>query len=194
MRFVLASHNKKKIKELYDILQSTLPGIEVISISDAGITEEIEENGTTFEENALIKARVAAGTGFIGVADDSGLCVDALKGAPGVYSARYSGMGDKANNEKLVRELEGKENRGAKFVSAIACVLPDGREFTVRGEVSGVILDKERGEGGFGYDPLFYIPSLEKTFAQLDSSEKNRISHRGKALALFAEEIKKYLS
>lgn len=194
MKFVLASHNKKKIKELYDILQSTLPGIEVISISDAGITEEIEENGTTFEENALIKARVAAGTGFIGVADDSGLCVDALKGAPGVYSARYSGMGDKANNEKLVRELEGKENRGAKFVSAIACVLPDGREFTVRGEVSGVILDKERGEGGFGYDPLFYIPSLEKTFAQLDSSEKNRISHRGKALALFAEEIKKYLS
>lgn len=195
MRFVLASHNKKKIAELYAILKDVFSDVEVVSLSDLGMNEEIEEDGETFEENALIKARVAAKTGAIGVADDSGLAVDALGGAPGVYSARYSGLGDEENNKKLLRELEGKKasERSAKFVSAVACVFPDGREFTFRGEAPGVILEEARGEGGFGYDPLFYVPELGMTYAELDKDTKNSVSHRARALGLFAAKMKEEL-
>ena len=195
MKIVLASSNKKKITELRAILSSALEGtdVEVITLKEAGIDGEIEENGVTFEENALIKARVAASTGMIGVADDSGLVVKALDGAPGVYSARYSGEhgNDKANNEKLLRELEGANDRSAHFACCIACVFPDDRApIIAEGRVDGVILHAERGEGGFGYDPLFYVEKFGKTLAEMTPEEKNSISHRGNALRSFAKEFK----
>lgn len=192
MKFVLASNNKKKIAELKAILSSLLPGCEVLSLKDIGYTAEIEENGQTFEENSLIKARVPASLGHIGVADDSGLCVDALDGAPGVYSARYSGGGDQANIDKLLSELENvpDEKRGAKFVCVISAVFPDGKTVTARGEAHGVILRQRRGEDGFGYDPVFYSTDLQKTFAEAEGEEKNKVSHRGRALAAFCEKLK----
>lgn len=199
MKMVLASRNRGKIAEMSAILSSVLPDLEILSLNDVGFTEEIEENGTTFEENALIKAAVPAKLGYIGIADDSGLAVDALGGAPGVYSARFAadedgvGHDTEKNNRKLVRLLSGlpEEKRTARFVSVIACVMPDGTSFTVRGEVEGTILESEVGEGGFGYDPLFFYKPFGKTFAELSMEEKNGISHRGRALALFAEECGK---
>ncbi len=194
MDIVLSSHNKKKITELYTLLsEAGFENIRVLSLSDIGYTDEIVEDGDSFEENAMIKAKAPAGSGIITVADDSGLCVDALDGAPGIYSARYSGedADDRRNNEKLLRELGNKDDRNAKFVSVVACVMPDGSSFTVRGECPGVILDSPRGENGFGYDPLFYIPSFDKTFAELSADEKNSISHRGVAMRAFADELKK---
>ncbi|MGM9613005.1 MAG: RdgB/HAM1 family non-canonical purine NTP pyrophosphatase [Butyricicoccus sp.] len=189
MKFVLASHNKKKLRELSDILAGL--GVEIVLLpADA---PEPTEDGETFEENAHIKARAAAEfTGLPAVADDSGLCVDALDGAPGVWSARYSGGGDEENNAKLLREMEAVPDgkRTARFVCAIACVLPDGREFTVRGACEGVITRALSGDGGFGYDPLFYVPEYGCTFGVLPADVKNRISHRAKALAAFAETLK----
>lgn len=164
-----------------------------------GILGEIEENGESFAENALIKARVAASSGMIGVGDDSGLTVDALGGEPGIYSARYAARchfagehNDEANNTVLLGKLEGlsPEERGAAFVSTIACVFPDGREVVVRGEVRGSILSQYRGDGGFGYDPLFYYEPLQKTFAQMSPEEKNAISHRGRAVEALAQVLK----
>lgn len=195
MKIVLASSNNKKIAELRAILSTALEGtdIEVITLKEAGIEGEIEENGTTFEENSLIKARVAASTGMIGVADDSGLVVDALGGAPGVYSARYSGEhgNDKANNVKLLRELEGVSDRSAHFACCISCVFPDNRRpIIAEGRVDGVILHEEKGAGGFGYDPLFFVEKYGKTLAEMTAEEKNAISHRGNALKLFAEKFK----
>ena len=196
MDIVLASHNKKKITELEALLSAAgFKDIRVLSLSDIGYNAEIIEDGDSFEANAMIKAKAPARPGIITVADDSGLCVDAFGGAPGIYSARYSGedANDERNNEKLLCELSSKDDRSAKFVSVVACVMPDGSSFTVRGECPGTILGAPRGENGFGYDPLFYIPSFEKTFAELSADEKNSISHRGIAMRAFAEELKKRL-
>lgn len=203
MTMVLASRNVKKIAEMRTLMAELLPEVEVLSLDDVGVTEDIVEDGATFEENALIKARVAARGGRIGVADDSGLTVDALGGEPGIWSARYaarcgvdSDHDDEANNCLVLRKLETvpDEARGAAFVCAIACVLPDGSEFTVRGEARGRILREYHGNGGFGYDPLFFYPPFDKTFAELSAGEKNAVSHRGQAMRLFAAELKRRLA
>ena len=159
-----------------------------------GLTVAVNVHGMSFEENALIKARTAAESGYIGVGDDSGLCVNALGGAPGIFSARYAGGhgDDAANNEKLLRELSDKEDRSASFVCTIACVTPDGREFFVEGRAEGVILREASGKNGFGYDPLFYFPPLDKTFAELTPEEKNNVSHRAHAVEAFAEALKNF--
>ncbi len=194
-RFFLASHNKKKLNEISRILEPL--GFEVISPKDieGGICEA-EENGTTFEENALIKARLGAKeTGLPTVADDSGLCVDALDGAPGIFSARYAGTGnDSDNNALLLKNLENvpDEKRTARFVSCIACVFPDGREFTVRGTVEGKIGFEPQGSGGFGYDPLFI--SENGCFGTMSAEEKDKISHRHNAIMKFVEELKNYIN
>lgn len=196
MKFVLASSNKNKIKELKAILSKIMADAEVITIKEAGIDDDIVEDGNTFAENALIKARVAASTGMIGIADDSGLTVEALRGAPGIYSARYAGEhgNDKANNEKLLENMRNESSRRAAFVSNIACVFPNGdAPIIAEGKIEGEILDAPRGEGGFGYDPLFFVPSLDKTLAEASPEEKNAISHRANALAEFAKLFKKRL-
>lgn len=191
MKIVLASRNAKKIKELRELLSENIPDIEILSLDDVEIYGEIEENGETFEDNAFIKASAAAKSGYIGIGDDSGLSVNALDGAPGVYSARYAGGhgDDEANNAFLLKNLDGKSDRTAKFVSVIACVFPEDREkaYFFRGETEGVILDEYRGEGGFGYDPLFYYEPMDKTYAEMTAEEKNSISHRGKAMRLLAQ-------
>ncbi len=194
MEIVLASRNKKKIAELETLLVENLFGIKVLSLDDIGFSGDIVENGESFEENAMIKAMAIAERGYIGVGDDSGLSVNALGGAPGIYSARYAGEhgNDALNNEKLLSELEGKADRSGAFVSVVACAIPGGESFSVRGECPGVILREYRGEGGFGYDPLFYYEELGKTFAEMTMEEKNAISHRGVALRAFAEKFKKY--
>ncbi len=200
MKLVLASQNKKKIAELRAILSDCIPDIEVLSLADVGITEDIVEDGTTFAENALIKARTAAKSGYIGVGDDSGLCVDALDGAPGIYSARYAGAhadggaGDRANMELLLRNMEGKTDRRASFHCTIACAFPDGREPIVcEGRVEGELLTSPAGEGGFGYDPVFYYPPFGCTFGEADAERKNKISHRAVALTAFAEALRERL-
>ena len=191
MTFVLASNNLKKRREMGQILQAM--GIRVLTMEEAGIHSEPEEDGSTFEENALIKARAVAGiTGLISVADDSGLMVEALGGRPGVYSARYSDdwqslpgeSRDQRNIRKLLHELaavsEGR--RACCFVSCMAAVKPDGGEMVVRGTWEGRLLAAPRGENGFGYDPIFFDPLINKTAAQLSREEKNARSHRGNAL------------
>ena len=195
MKIVLASRNKHKISELQSLMSEYLSDIEILSLDDVGIHGEIEEDGKTFLENALIKARVAASTGYIGLGDDSGLQVMALGGAPGVYSARYAGEhgDDEANNDLLLKNLEDKTDRSARFVCCIACVFPEkyGYEpIVVRGYVEGEILKERHGEGGFGYDPLFYFPQFNKTLAEVTPEEKNKVSHRGNAIAAFAEKLK----
>lgn len=195
MKLVLASRNKHKIKEWEATLARFVEGVELLSLDEVGITEDIEENGTTFEANALLKAQAAARSGYPSIGEDSGLEVHALGGEPGVYSARYAGEhgNDRANNALLLEKLHalGAEDRSASFVCAIACVMPDGEQFFCRGEAPGVIIDEYRGEGGFGYDPLFYVPELGKTFAEMTAAEKNSISHRGRAIELFAEKLNK---
>ena len=196
IRIVLASRNKKKINELRTLLWQEL-GKEaiVLSLDDIGYEGDIVENGKTFEENAITKASVPASMGYIGIADDSGLCVDALKGAPGVYSARYSGGDDEDNNDLLLKELEGKQNRKAKYVCVMACVFPDhSKDFTVRGECFGKILTERQGKGGFGYDPLFYFEPFGKTFAEIELSKKNEVSHRGIAIKQFVKKLKQVLN
>ena len=195
MEIVLASKNKHKINEFQQILKGYLPDIKVLSLADVDFQGEIDENGDTFEENAKIKAQAIAELGYIGVGDDSGLSVEALFGAPGISSARYAGEhgNDAANNEKLLFEMRDKEDRSAAFVCVIACAFPKGEysecDFCVRGEAKGKILNELCGEGGFGYDPLFYVEEYKKTFAELSSDEKNSISHRGRAVELFAERL-----
>lgn len=191
MEFVLASNNKKKIKELNEILSKKLPDVKVLSLADIGFEGEIVEDGKTFAENAKIKASVPASLGYIGIGDDSGLCVDYLCGEPGIYSARYSGLGDEGNIEKLLKSLDGVpfDERTAHFVCSICCVFPDGKVITAEGKAHGIILEERHGEGGFGYDPVFYFPSLGKTFSEISQEEKNKISHRANALELFAEKI-----
>ena len=195
MKIFIATKNMKKLTELTRILEPM--GFEVVCERDLEKPlNEGEETGTTFEENAILKATAGLReTGYISVADDSGLCVDYLDGAPGVYSARYSGEhgNDEMNNKKLLKELDGvpEEKRTAYYVAAIACVFPDGRQFTVRGECHGKIAFEESGNCGFGYDPLFI--SEKGCFGHLSAEEKDSISHRGKALRLFKEELLKYI-
>ncbi len=189
MKAVVASHNKHKLAELQRLLSQHIPGIELLSLSDVGIFGDIVEDGETFADNALIKAKAAAASGYIGIGDDSGLCVDALGGAPGVYSARYAGPAcdDAANNAKLLAELEKAESRAASFVCTIACVFPDGSEpIVVSGETCGEILTELRGRIGFGYDPLFYVKEKGLTFAEMEPDEKNAVSHRGRAIEKLA--------
>lgn len=195
MKIFIATKNQKKLTELERILVPM--GFEVLSQKDfdRNFPEPIED-GTTFEENAIIKARDGLkNTGLISVADDSGICVDYLDGAPGIYSARYSGEhgDDESNNQKLLHELDGvpMEKRTGRYVAGIACVFPDGRQFTVRGECEGKIAFEPHGTGGFGYDPYF-ISELG-FMAELTPEQKDSISHRGKALKLFKEELKKYI-
>lgn len=195
MKIFIATKNQKKLSELERILSPM--GFDVLSQKDfdRDFPEPVED-GTTFEENAIIKAKDGLkNTGLISVADDSGICVDYLGGAPGIYSARYAGDhgDDDANNQKLLSELDGVplEQRTARYVAAIACVFPDGRQFTVRGECEGKIGFEPKGNGGFGYDPYF-ISELG-VMAELTPEQKDSISHRGKALKLFKEELKKYI-
>ncbi len=189
MQFVLASHNQKKLRELREILGGL--GIEVVPLPDDAPVPE--ETGDTFEENAHIKAQSAAAfTGLPALADDSGLCVDALGGAPGVHSARYCEGTDGDRNALLLQNMAGQDNRACRFVCVAACVFPDGRSFTVRGECQGVLLRQSQGQGGFGYDPLFFVPEFGCTFADLAPADKNRISHRGRALRQLAETLQAY--
>ena len=193
MKLVLASQNQKKLKEMGEILSQL--GVEVCLQAEAGVDVDVEETGTTFEENSLLKARaVMEASGLPAIADDSGLCVDALNGAPGVYSARYGGEGldDVGRYQLLLQNLKGQP-RGAKFVAGSSCCLPNGDVITARGECPGTITFAPMGEGGFGYDPVFFIPGLKKTFAQLTAEEKNAISHRGKALEVFKVKLEEYL-
>lgn len=197
---VLATHNPNKIREMTEILKDKrgeLGEIEVLTLDGLGLTDDVPETGTTFEENALIKARVGAAAGYISVADDSGIEIDALGGAPGVYSARYAGEhgDDEANNQLVLKNLTGvpEEKRTARYVAAIACAFPDGRSFTVRGTVEGKILTAPIGNGGFGYDPLFYCFEAGCTFGVYPPEEKNKISHRARALKLFCERLTEYI-
>ena len=195
MKIAVASKNAHKVKELGEMLN--IEGLELVSLRELGFEGEIEENGTTFEENALIKAReVCKLYEIAAIADDSGLCVDCLSGAPGIYSARYASTSghnatDKENVAKLLFELKDvpKEKRTACFVSAIALVLPDGREKCVTGKCMGLITDKVCGNGGFGYDPVFYFPEYKKTFGETTEEEKNKVSHRANAVKMLKSEL-----
>ena len=193
MKFVLASHNRGKLAEMQKILGEL--GVEVVLQSDLGLDLEPEETGDTFAENALIKARaVMEASGLPAIADDSGLCVDWLNGAPGVYSARYGGLDDdKARYTLLLQNMRGATDRAAHFHTSVVCCFPDGKVLQADGDCHGTIAFAPRGEGGFGYDPIFNVPSLRKTFAQLTAEEKNAISHRGNALRAFAAELKHYM-
>lgn len=197
VEIVLASRNKNKIAEFQVLLEKAFDGkIKVLSLDDIGFHGDIVENGKTFEENAFTKASVPAELGYIGFADDSGLCVDALGGAPGVYSARYSGGNDEDNNDLLLKELENKEDRSAQYVCAMACVFPNDskKNFVVRGECHGKILTERHGTAGFGYDPLFYFEEFGKTFAEVELSQKNKVSHRANAVKKFIERLSEVLN
>ena len=194
MKLVLASKNKKKLVEMNAILSQL--GIEVCSEAEAGVDIDVEETGTTFEENSLLKAKaVMEASGMPAIADDSGLCVTCLNDAPGVYSARYGGEGldDTGRYQLLLQNMRGQTDRSARFVSVITCCFPNGDVITARGECPGTIAFAPMGEGGFGYDPVFFVPALKKTFSQLSAEEKNAISHRGKALEVFKEKLEEYL-
>ncbi len=198
MKIVLASRNKHKIAELQALLSKHVSDIEVLSLDDVGFSDEIVEDGKDFFENAHIKAKAAASTGYVGLGDDSGLSVRALGGAPGIYSARYAGEhgDDAANNRLLLENLEGKQDRSAEFVCVLACVFPEDPDNAIfcRGATEGVIIDEYRGDGGFGYDPLFFYEPMGKTFSEMSREEKNAISHRGKAVELFAQKLKNMIS
>lgn len=192
MQVVLASRNQKKLQELRSILSAQ--GVEVLLQSDVGVDLEVEETGATFADNARLKAQaVCQATGRIAVADDSGLEVAALAGAPGVYSARYGGEGldDAGRWRLLLQQMEGQADRRCRFVSVICCAFPDGREILTRGTCEGQLLHEPRGAGGFGYDPVFFLPERGKSMAELSAEDKNQISHRGFALRAFQIEWEK---
>lgn len=223
MDIVLASRNKNKITELQSLIDDAGLNLKVLSLDDIGYLDDIEEDGHSFKENAIIKASVPASMGYIGIADDSGLCVEALDGAPGIYSARYAGEhgNDVDNNNLLLENMKNvpDENRGAYYISVIACVIPEGTELdvpeesidakgseyaqelldadctviTTCGKAIGSILHEPVGNGGFGYDPIFYVSELSKSYAQLSLSEKNLVSHRGKSFKQFIEILKKVI-
>ncbi len=193
-QFVLATHNPGKLAEMKRILSGL--GVEVISPAEAGVEVDVEETGTTFAENAMLKARaVCAAAGLPAIADDSGLCVDALNGGPGVYSARYGGeeLDDRGRYMLLLECMRGQTTRAAHFSCAVACAFPNGDTLEAEGRCDGSIAFAPIGEGGFGYDPVFLAPGKGKTFGQLTAEEKAEISHRGKALAAFAEKLGTYL-
>ena len=193
-KIIFATGNEGKMREVRMILGDL--GIQAISMKEAGVTAEADENGTTFEENAIIKAKeIMEKTGEIVLADDSGLEVDALGREPGIYSARYMGYDTSYHikNNSLIERLEGKtgEERSARFVCAIAACFPDGRVLTTRGTMEGQIGYEEKGENGFGYDPVFYLPEYQCYSAELPLEEKNKLSHRGKALRLMKEALQR---
>ena len=192
-KIIFATGNEGNTHKVRMILQDL--GVEILSLKEAGIAADVEENGTTFEENAVIKAtEIMKMCGEIVLADDSGLEVDALNKEPGIYSARYMGHDTSYHikNKSLIDRLEGKsgEERNARFVCVIAAAFPDGRVFTTRGTMEGQIGYEERGENGFGYDPIFYLPEYGCYSAELPLEEKNKLSHRGKALRLMKEKLK----
>ena len=193
-KLIFATGNEGKMREIREILGRD--GLTILSQKEAGIRTDAEENGTTFEENALIKARaVAEQTDALVLADDSGLEIDYLGGEPGVYSARYLGEDTsyEIKNQKILDRLAGvpEEKRTARFVCVIAAVLPDGRTFTTRGTIEGIIGYESRGEGGFGYDPIFFVPEYHCSTAEITMDQKNEISHRGKALRAMKEILEK---
>lgn len=193
-KFVLASHNPGKLKEMSAILGAL--GIQVVSPKELGISVDVEETGTTFAENAMLKAKaICQAAGLPAIADDSGLCVDALNGGPGVYSARYGGeeLDDRGRYLLLLSSMRGQTTRTAHFTCSIACAFPNGDTLTAEGRCDGTIAFAPMGEGGFGYDPVFFIPELKKTFGQLTAEEKSTRSHRGRALKAFAEKLAEYL-
>ena len=190
MKLALATNNKHKLQEMRAILDGCFD--ELLSLGDLGIDVDIEETGSTLEENALIKAReIVRLTGMPALADDTGLMVDALDGAPGVYSARYAGEAhdDVANRALLLKNLSGIGNRSAHFGTVIAVCYPDGHYLVAEGRVDGIIIHEERGENGFGYDSLFFSNELGKTFAEASPEEKNAISHRGRALRAMVKQL-----
>ena len=196
MRLVIATSNEDKVREIDEILGGT--GYKAVSMKEAGFCPDIVEDGKTFEENALIKASavhsLTDGTDYV-MADDSGICIDALDGAPGIYSARFCGE-NSTYPEKFAKIFSmladvPEEKRTARFVCAIAVVRPDGTSFTVRGEVEGVLHEEPKGENGFGYDPIFYVPEFGMTTAQMPPEQKNSISHRGRALRKMVEQLSK---
>ena len=192
---VLATRNQGKVRELAEPLRAF--GLRVVGLDAFPDLPEVEETGTTFEENALLKAReVSKRTGLVAIADDSGLEVDALNGAPGVYSARYGGPGldDVGRYRLLLENMRGQLDRRCRFVSAICCCFPNGDRVEARGECPGTLAYAPKGEDGFGYDPVFFVPALKKTFAELSPAEKNAISHRGNALTAFREKLEQYLN
>ncbi|MBQ6901890.1 MAG: RdgB/HAM1 family non-canonical purine NTP pyrophosphatase [Oscillospiraceae bacterium] len=197
MKFIIATNNKKKLRELGAILNKL--GVEAVSLAEAGVESDAEETGATFEENSRIKALAAMKvSGLAAIADDSGLEVDALGGEPGIYSARYGGelcRNDTERYEYLLDNLkdvpDGK--RTARFVSVITCVFPDGREISARGEIEGEILRSPSGEGGFGYDPVFFVRGENMTMAEMPQERKNEISHRARSLALMAKKLEEVL-
>ena len=197
LKLIIATSNKDKVREISEILKDT--PFKAVSMHEEGLDPDIIEDGKTFEENALIKARAVhslAHDCYV-MADDSGLCIDALDGAPGIYSARFCGE-DSTYPEKFKKIFEmlkdvPEEKRTAKFVCSIAVVKPDGSEFTVRGEVCGVLHETPAGDGGFGYDPIFFVPEFGMTTAQMTKEQKNTISHRGKALRAMAEKLRSEL-
>ena len=194
MKYVLATHNPGKLKEMGAILAQF--GVEVVSPKDLGLTVDVEETGTTFAENAMLKAKaICAAAKLPAIADDSGLCVDALNGGPGVYSARYGGEGldDKGRYMLLLNNMRGQTTRMAHFACAIACAFPNGDTLTAEGRCDGTIAFAPMGEGGFGYDPVFFVPEKAKTFGQLTAEEKSAISHRGRALESFVGKLETYL-
>lgn len=195
MKLILASNNKNKLREFGQLVSDM--DIELIGQRDAGCDFEVEETGTTFEENAYLKcSAVTNATGIAAFADDSGLVVDALNGEPGVYSARY-GLGHDASDADrynyLLKKMEGIENRSARFVCSICCTMPNGDIIRARGECEGYIMHEAHGNGGFGYDPVFHPLCTDKGMAELTPEEKNAISHRGKALREFIKKLDEYL-
>ncbi len=197
MKFIIATNNKKKLKEMSAILGEL--GVEAVSLAEAGVESDVEETGTTFEENSRLKAVAAMEkSGLPAIADDSGLEVDALGGEPGIYSARYGGdlcADDKERYEYLLKNMENVPDgkRSARFVSVITCTFPDGREVVARGEIEGEILRYPVGEGGFGYDPIFFVPSEGMTTAEMSAERKNEISHRAQSLAIMSKKLKEIL-
>ncbi len=197
MEFIIATNNKKKLREMGAILEKL--GVRALSLAEAGIESDAEETGTTFEENSRIKALAAMKVANLpAIADDSGLEVDSLGGEPGVYSARYGGDKCRDDIERYEYLLENMKDvpdgkRQARFVSVITCVFPDGREISARGEIEGEILRAPRGAGGFGYDPIFFVPEEGMTTAEMTQERKNEISHRAKSLRIMAEKLEEIL-
>ena len=194
MKLILASDNTHKLLEFRKLFEGT--DVELITKREAGFTDEVDETGATFAENAFIKAEaVMRATGCAAIADDSGLCVDALNGAPGVLSARYTGDHSDSDEDRyrlVLKNLEGRTDRTARFVSELCCVFPDGDVLRARGVCEGEILTAPRGENGFGYDPIFLPEGYDRSMAELTMAEKNAISHRGRALERFKKEWEEY--
>ncbi len=194
MKFVLATQNPKKKEELIAILGDL--GVEIVTEEELGVRIEVEETGSTFAENAALKAKaVMEATGLPAIGDDSGLCVDAMKGAPGVYSARYGGpeLDDAGRCELVLEMMHGQTDRSAHFETCIVCAFPNGDWFAAKGECHGSVAFAPMGTGGFGYDPIFFLTEQQKTFAQLSTEEKAAVSHRGNALRAFRAKLAEYL-